>query len=469
MVRVSRRALVVWLALFGLYAATLGMRAVGNSAYAGDEPRFLLTARSLAHDGNVNVFDDYQSNAYRSFYKKRLATAGVPDRARGTLYEPGGLGFPLLLTPAYLVGGARGVELFLAALAALAVALAYLLALRVVPDPWALGATLAVGVSPPLLAYGTTVYPELAGGALLAGAALLGLRAAESATRRRVFGCFALLALVPWMSVRLVPAGLAVAIYVIARLRRQRHGLMALMGAEIAGFSGALFIAVNEGVYGGITPYSGLPAGTSATGASSLGDYLDRAPRLAGLFLDRDVGLLRWAPVLLLAFVGVWLLWRGRRERLAQAVPGYRAIASAAGLCAAAIGAQVVVAAFVAPVLAGPWFPGRQLIAVLPLAIPLTAWGLRHLPRVGSVLALLTVVSSVWLYVDVRFGSGGLAAGQPDAPFGPLVKAFPRFDGSAYATAVAIGAGVLLLLVAWRDSRQWRRLAGLTWPAAAKR
>src|SRR4051812_29579886 len=284
MVRLSSRALVVWLVLFGLYAATTGMRAFDHSAYAGDEPRYLLTTQSLANDGDVNVFDEYRSNAYRSFYKHELGSAGVPDPVRGTQYEPGGLGFPLLLTPAYMVGGAHGVELFLAALAALAVALAYMLALRVVPDPWALGATLAVGVSPPLLAYGTTVYPELAGGVLLAGAALLGLRAAESATRPRVFGCFALLALVPWMSVRLVPAGLAVAIYVIARLRRQRHGLMALMGAEIAGFSGALFIAVNEGVYGGITPYSGLPAGTSATGASSFGDYLDRAPRLAGLF-----------------------------------------------------------------------------------------------------------------------------------------------------------------------------------------
>jgi hypothetical protein len=271
------------------------------------------------------------------------------------------------------------------------------------------------------------------------------------------------------MSVRLVPAGLAVAVYVIARLRRQRHGLMALMGAEIAGFSGALFVAINEGLYGGITPYSGLPAGTSATGASSFGDYLDRAPRLAGLFLDRDVGLVRWAPVLLLAFVGVWLLWRGHRERLAQAVPGYRTMASAAGLCAAAIGVQLLVAAFVAPVVGGPWFPGRQLIAVLPLAIPLTAWGLRHLPRVGTALALLTAAASVWLYVDVRFGSGGLAAGRPDAPWGPLVKAFPHFDGSAYPTAVAIGAGVLLVLVLWRDSRQWRRLAGLSWPAAAKR
>jgi hypothetical protein len=469
MLRMSRRALLVWLVFFGLYAATVGMRASDHSAYAGDEPRFLLTARSLAREGDVNVFDDYRSNAYRGFYMHKLVSAGAPDPAHRTLYEPGGLGFPLLLTPAYLVGGAHAVEFFLAALAALAVALAYLIALRVVPDPWALGATLAVGVSPPLLAYSTTVYPELAAGALLAGATLLGLTAVDRPTRPRVFGCFALLALLPWMSVRLALAGLPIALYVIARLRRQRRGLMALMGAEIAGFSAALFIGVNEGFYGGITPYSGLPAGVSATGAHGFDDYADRASRFAGLWLDRDVGLVRWAPVLLLALVGLWLLWRGHRERLAHAVPGYRVMAAAAGVCAAALGVQLVVAAFVAPVLAGPWFPGRQLIAVLPLSIPLVAWGLRHTPRLGSVLAALTLAASAWLFVDVRFGGGGLAAGRPDAPWGPLVKAFPRFDGSAYPTTVAIAAGVLILLLFAYDARQWRRLMGLGWPAAAKR
>jgi hypothetical protein len=469
MVRVNRRALAIWLVLFGVYAATVGARAFDHSAYAGDEPRFLLTARSLAHDGDVNVFDDYRTNAYRGFYMHKLSSAGVPNRVHRTLYEPGGLGFPLLLAPAYMAGGSHAVEFFLAALAALAVALAYLLALRVVPDPWALGAALAVGISPPLLAYSTTVYPELAAGALLAGAALLGLEGAERPTRPRVFGCFVLLALVPWMSVRLAPAGLAIALYVIARLRRQRHGLMALMGAEVAGFSAALFVAVNEGFYGGITPYAGLPAGLRATGASGLGDYAHRASRLAGLFLDRDVGLLRWAPVLLLGFVGLWLLWRGRRERLAHAVLGYRRMAATAGVCAAAVGAQLLVAAFVAPAIAGPWFPGRQLIAVLPLSIPLVAWGLRHLPRLGSALAALTGAASLWLYLDVRLSSGGLAAGRPDAPWGPLVKAFPNFNGSAYPTSVAIAAGVLIVLLFLRDGGRWRRLVAFGRPAAAKR
>jgi hypothetical protein len=109
------------------------------------------------------------------------------------------------------------------------------------------------------------------------------------------------------------------------------------------------------------------------------------------------------------------------------------------------------------------------MVAVLPLAVPLVAWGLRHMPRLGSVLAALTVAASAGLFVDVRFGSGGLVAGRPDAPWGPLVKAFPKFDGSAYPTTVAVVAGVLILVLFLYDARQWRRLAELGWPAAAKR
>jgi hypothetical protein len=64
----------------------------------------------------------------------------------------------------------------------------------------------------------------------------------------------------------------------------------------------------------------------------------------------------------------------------------------------------------------------------------------------------------VWLYVDVRFGGGGLVAGRPDAPWGPLVKLFPRFDGSAYPIALTVAACALFLLLLWRDARHWRQL-----------
>ena len=88
--------------LVAVYVAGLGLEPRGGEAY-------LRTAETLLDHGEV---------------------------VRGSW----GVGFPLLIAPAYAVAGARGVEVFLAAIAALAGALAYRLALRVAPDPWALGA-----------------------------------------------------------------------------------------------------------------------------------------------------------------------------------------------------------------------------------------------------------------------------------------------------------------------------------------
>src|SRR4051794_7080977 len=155
-----RRAAVVWLLLFAVYASTLGLHAAGRSDYTGEEPHYLLTAKSLVDDRSPDLRDEYSGRAYRDFYPYALAPHGALTKGRAN--EPHGVGFPLLIAPAYAIGGAHGVELFLAALAALAVALAYALAQRAgVPDPWALGATLAVGLSPPPLAYSTAVYPQL--------------------------------------------------------------------------------------------------------------------------------------------------------------------------------------------------------------------------------------------------------------------------------------------------------------------
>ena len=39
--------LALWLLLFGVYAATLGLDAFGDSDYGGDEPHYLLAAESL--------------------------------------------------------------------------------------------------------------------------------------------------------------------------------------------------------------------------------------------------------------------------------------------------------------------------------------------------------------------------------------------------------------------------------------
>jgi hypothetical protein len=416
----------------------------------------MLTAKSIVEDGNLDLTDEYRSRAYRSFYPRPLDPHGLLTGRR--LNEPHGLGFPLLIAPAYALGGAVGVELQLAALAALAMLLGYRLALRVVPDPWALGATLAVGLSPPLLAWSTAVYPELAAAAALCGAVLLALRVALRPARRTAYSCFGLIALLPWLEPKFLVPGAAVTVYAYRALRRARRPVLAITAVELVGFSVALYVGLNEALFGGPTPYSaaaGHPSGLEA--AFPIG-FLERAYRLVALLIDRDYGLLRWAPVLALALVGAVFLWRELRSGLARAIPGLRGEETAALVCGAVVLAQLFVAVFLSPTMFGFWFPGRYLIAALPACVPLVALGLRRAPRVGAALALIGVVASIWLYVDVRWGGGGLVSPLPAAPWGPLKRVFPLFSrGSTYpfvlAAILATAAAALLV----RDARGWRR------------
>src|SRR5215213_3945525 len=161
-----RRGAAVWLVLFAAYAATIGLHAFKSSQFGGDEPHYLLTAESIVSDRDVDLRDEYAARAYRDWYPYVLERHG--RLTNGQANEPHGIGFPLLIAPAYALGGPLAVQLLMAAIAALAFALGGALARRVVPEPWASAATLGCGLSPPALAYATTVTPELTAGMLLA-------------------------------------------------------------------------------------------------------------------------------------------------------------------------------------------------------------------------------------------------------------------------------------------------------------
>src|SRR3954462_1770321 len=217
----KRRAAALWFVFFAVYASTVDMRAFDGSSYAGDEPHYLLTAKAIVDRGSLDLTDEYRARGYGSFYPRTLDPHGL--LTEGRLREPHGAGFPLLISPAYAIGGAEGVEFLLAALAALTMLLAYRLALRAVPDPWALGATLAVGLSPPLLGWSTAVYPELPAALILCAAALLALRVAARPARRTAYWCFALLALLPWLEPKFLIPGAVVGLFAFQSLRRARR------------------------------------------------------------------------------------------------------------------------------------------------------------------------------------------------------------------------------------------------------
>ena len=448
------RAAAVWLVLFAAYAATIGLPAFGSSEFGGDEPHHLLTAESIVSDRDLDLRDEYATRAYRDWYPYVLERRG--RLTGGQANEPHGGGFALLIAPAYAIGGTLGVQLLLAAIAALAFTLASLLARRVVPEPWASGAALACGLSPPALAAATAVLPELAAGALLATAMMLALRVRERPRIRWVAGAAIALAALPWLGLQFAVAGLVVAAAMFHWLRRGGRTFAMLVEVEVLLFSGVMFVTINDQLFGGFTPAAAAVPG-DRLGDLDAGEVLDRAPRLVGLWLDRTHGVLRWAPVIALAFYGLWLLWRSHRDHIARALPERARAELAAALCALVCAAQVLVAAFVAPTMFGFFFPGRYLLAALPAAVALVAWGLRHAPRTGMALVAVTVAAGAWWYGELRIDGGAVVGPTSRAPLGPLDEALPLFGtGSAGVTAAlaAAGAGLVALLAfEWRSRR----------------
>jgi hypothetical protein len=451
------RALALWAVLFAAYAATLGVDAVGRSDYGGDEPRYLLVAESIVSDRDIDLTDEFASRAYADFHDGALPRQGRVILGRSM--EPQGIGFALLIAPAYALGGPNAVELFLAAITALGFVLAAAVARRIVPEPWASGAALVVGLSPLALAHATAVYPEAAAGAVLTGAALCALRVREQPAFGSAVVGAALLAALPWLGPKYLLPAAPIAIALVRWTARRGRRTAALAAAEIMVASVVVYATINDRLFGGLTPYAAASSGRSPTGADSLWEHLDRLPRLAGLWIDRDVGLLRWAPVLALSLFAAWLLWRSRRVHLARLVEARADAEAAAGLALAVWGAVLVVAAFAAPSIAGEWFAGRQLAAGLPLAAALCAWGLRHAPRTGAALGALTLLGSLWLVLAFAFGSAaGWADHGTDAPLGPAVELLPRSGSVWFGVAASVLAAALAALVA----REWWRERQLT-------
>ena len=360
-----------------------------------------------------------------SFYPGDLRPAGGP--AQRPAARADGIGFPLLIAPAYALGGAIGVELLLAALAALAFVLAAPLARRLVPEPWATGGAARRGA----LAARARLRrrrsrPTLAAGALSPArrcSRCACARAPAAAARVRGARC----------SSRAAVAGGEVrrarrrrSRSPLARwLRRRRRGLAGFVALEVVSSRSSSTSRSTTASTAGFTPYAArlTRAPTGASGAARTSRAL---PRLLGLWIDRDVGLLRWAPFAALPSSRSGCSWRSRRERLARALPTRSTSRSTAAFYVAICGATLVVAAFLAPTIAGPGSPAATHV-LLPPGAALAAWGLRRVPRAGRVLAALTLVASVWVVAVARFDADG-AVSPPHGPqpWAGIERVLPR-------------------------------------------
>jgi len=431
----SLRAAMVAVAVvaFAAAAAGIGVRASYGAQTTADEPHYLVTAISIAEDGDLDVADELAEDRYLPFHEIPLAPQARP-LADGSLVEPHDPLLPALLAAPMALGGWVLAKLTLAALAACLAAVTLWTAVRRLGVP-VVPAALSVGVlaaSAPLAAYGSQVYPELP-------AALCAAVAAAALTGPLRAGGLAALALsvvaLPWLSVKYAPVAAVLAALALWRLAREGRGRPAAGLAAGLGAAAVAFLLAHRALYGGLTPYAAGEhfAGGELTVVGAEPDYAGRAQRLIGLLVDRDFGLAAWQPAWLLVIPAAAAML-GRRPRGTSAL-------------LAPLAAGWLVATFVALTMQGWWFPGRQVVVVLPLAVLAIAWwaraGGRRLVAVVA-LGAVGVATQAWAVVEGLAGRIAWVVDLQDSA-NPIYRAWRL----ALPDYLAPSAGAWLLHWAW--------------------
>jgi hypothetical protein len=336
-------------------AAGTGVRASYGAQVTGDEPHYLLTALSLAEDRSLDVSDEIEAGRYRDFHEVAL-----DPQARiiegGRMVAPHDPLLPLLLAPATALGGWVAAKLMLAVMDGVLAALMLWIAVRRWGvAPWAgAGAVGVFACSAPLAVYGQQLYPELPA-ALAATVAIAALTGPPTRPKTLVV-CVAVVALL-WLSVKYAPVAAVLAGIGLVRVRRALGGRAALAAALGLGLAGLVFVVAHQRWYGGWTPYA---AGDHfVTGEFSVvgthPDFGGRSSRLLGLLVDASFGLAAWQPAWLLLLPALGAALRARpREWHVFVLP---------------LAAGWLAGTFVALTMHGWWWPGRQLVVVLPAAV----------------------------------------------------------------------------------------------------
>jgi hypothetical protein len=440
-------------------AAGAGTRAANGGRLTADEPQYVLTAISLGEDFDLDISDERTEQRFRDFHRAALP---VQEKLRddGRLVSPHDPLLPLYLALPVLVGGWLGAKLALAALAgALAALLLWVAVVRFgIPLVAALVTVVAFSAGAPLAMYGTQIYPEIAAALVvtIATAALTG-----PLHRRALAVTGVCVVALPWLSVKYAPVAAtlaAVAAWLWWRAGKARAVWWFVGGLALAGVA---YFALHHAWYDGWTVYASGDhfAGGELTVVGYSPDYAGRAIRLVGLLLDRDFGLAAWHPLYLLALPALASFAVRRPERWPVLV--------------APLVAGWINATFVALTMHGWWWPGRQVVVVLPCVVLAVAWWASSNATVLRAIAVLGAIGAfvfLWLVLESSVGDLRLIV-TFESTTNPLVRAWhtvlPDYrelrarDWILHgAWLVAIAATTLAVIrprLAWPRPRTWNR------------
>ena len=457
----DRRRLRVAMVLVALLAAlAAGLGAGVRSTYGGhaavDEPQYLLTALSLAEDRDLDIADELRDHRYLDFHDADLP-AQTTVRPDGSQLSPHDPLLPLLLAAPVGLGGWLAAKLTLAALASGLAALTLWVAVRRFAVPLRLAApgVALAATTAPLAVYGQQVYPELP--AALAVTAAVAARTAPRQTRATLAVLAAGVVALPWLSVKYVPVAAALAALALVPMLRERHFGRAVALTGVLAAAGLAYAGTHRAIWGGWTAYA---SGDHFQRSGEFGvvgfrpDYPGRTTRLLGLLVDRDFGLAAWQPG--------WLLLIPAAAALLAARPrGWTGLA-------VPLAAGWATATWVALTMHGFWWPGRQLVVVLPLAVLVILGWLARLPRPARLAAAALATAGVACYATLLVtGHAGdttwvhapdrLDLHQPAGRLLPDDRDLTTLDRVKYAAWMLAAAAAAAL--SWRAARRPARTA----------
>ncbi|HVF21277.1 MAG TPA: hypothetical protein VNA14_13705 [Mycobacteriales bacterium] len=438
---------VLGLAVTAVCSLGIGVRSTYGGRAAVDEPEYLLTALSLGEDGDLDIADELADERWRDFHDADLPvqTAVLDGGRRISPHDPL---LPLLLALPMRWGGFVAAKAVVAAVAGLLAALTCWVAVRrfAVPLPVALAVVLLASMSPPLGVYATQVYPEIPAALLVMyGVALL----TGPLRPGGLVGLGLVVTALPWLSVKYSPVAGVLAVIALVRLvRRDERRLAGLVAGGLA-LMGVVFALGHQVIYGGWTSYASgdhfeQPGEFAVVGTGV--DGLGRTLRLGGLLVDRGFGLVPWQPMWLLAVPAVAFALRRRDD-------GWTALVLP-------LVAGWLTASYVALTAHGYWWPGRQVVVVLPIAtVAVAVWASHGMWRrpVALTAGVVGVVTFGWLLRDgnaerITWVSGFETTGSPAyRALRPLLPDYRDPDAWTSPQHLAWSALLLALLYAgWR-------------------
>lgn len=387
--------------LFGLSAWRVAPMLPG-----GDEPHYLVITQSLLLDGDLTIADVHRRGDYRAYYTGELAPHVQTRGSNGAIYSVHAPGLPVLIAPAFAVGGYPAVVVFLILVAAAGSVMAWHVAWLAVgrrDAAWFGWAAVTLPVT--AIFQGITVYPDGVGGVLALTGVWALLRAGEEsesgATRAAPWLLHGgALALLPWFHTRFaVLAGGFGALILLRLAATKSPAAKAVALLSLPALSAVLWVGFFVAVYGRADP-------TAPYGAGEIGSFSFVPGGLGGLLFDQRFGLIVYAPVMAVAFAGLALmLSRTGARRLALEI------------------LFVVVPYLLTVTHFAMWWggwsaPARFFAPVLPLfAVPAAVAWVRLSGRTGRAIAsVLLAITAAATAVVVWIDRGRLAYNTREAP-----------------------------------------------------